>query len=142
MLIGLDLKMIDNLLLPGYCIFLGSHLISKQSWNQNVVARPNVEVEYRAMANIVCELLWLKQFLHELGFPLSRAMICFVIIKQLPTLYRIPSSMNEQNTLRSIVISFDIMFLLISSSHHISSPRINQLTCLLKQFLVLNLMPS
>lgn len=32
----------------------------------NVVARSCVEVKYRAMANGVCEMLWLKRILKEL----------------------------------------------------------------------------
>ena len=35
---------------------------------QNVVARSNAEVEYRAMANATCELIWLKQLLQEIKF--------------------------------------------------------------------------
>jgi len=35
---------------------------------QIVVDRPNVETEYRLMALLACELVWIKQFLQELEF--------------------------------------------------------------------------
>ena len=47
---------------------MGENLISWKRKKQNVVARSSAEVEYRAMANVTCELIWLKQFLQELKF--------------------------------------------------------------------------
>ena len=52
----------------GYCVFIGSKLISYKSRNQDVVARSSVEAEYRAMALATCELIWLKHLLQELRF--------------------------------------------------------------------------
>ena len=41
----------------GYCTFVGGNLVTWRSKKQNVVARSSAEVEYRAMAQGVCELL-------------------------------------------------------------------------------------
>ncbi|XP_057730433.1 uncharacterized mitochondrial protein AtMg00810-like [Arachis stenosperma] len=56
-----------------FCVFLGKNLISWSSKKQSVVARSSTEAEYRAMANLVAELLWIKHLLHELKIPLTKA---------------------------------------------------------------------
>ena len=47
----------------GYCIFLGSNLISWSSRKQPVVARSSTESEYRALANGAAEMTWLHSLL-------------------------------------------------------------------------------
>jgi hypothetical protein len=39
-----------------------------------VVARSSAEAEYRAMANGVCEMLWLKRILEDLQMPVNMPM--------------------------------------------------------------------
>ena len=43
-------------------------MISWKSKKHNVVVRSSADVEYRAMGNATCELIWLKQLLEELKF--------------------------------------------------------------------------
>ena len=50
----------------GYCTFLGGNLVTWRSNKQNVVARSSAEAEFRAMAQGICELLWLKIILDDL----------------------------------------------------------------------------
>jgi len=57
----------------GYCIFLGSCLISWTVKKQSVVARSSTEVEYRSMAHTVAELYWLRMLLKELHISLLTA---------------------------------------------------------------------
>ncbi|XP_028113487.1 uncharacterized protein LOC114311544 [Camellia sinensis] len=51
----------------GYCIFLGSNLISWSLKKQATVSRSSTEVEYRALAHVVAELTWVKMFLQDLA---------------------------------------------------------------------------
>ena len=50
----------------GYCTFVGGNLVSWRSKKQSVVARSTAEAEFRAMAQGLCELLWLQILLSEL----------------------------------------------------------------------------
>ena len=50
----------------GYCTFLGGNQVTWRSKKQNVVARPSAESEFKAIAQGLCELLWLKIILDDL----------------------------------------------------------------------------
>ncbi|XP_040366874.1 secreted RxLR effector protein 161-like, partial [Rosa chinensis] len=58
----------------GYFIFVGGNLVTWKSKKQKVVARSSAEAEYRGMAHGVCELLWLRNLLRDLGFILKNSM--------------------------------------------------------------------
>ena len=55
----------------GYRTYVWTNLVTWRSKKQNVVSRSSTEAEYRAMANDVCELLWLQQILSELYLPIN-----------------------------------------------------------------------
>uniref|UniRef100_A0A803LRV9 Uncharacterized protein n=1 Tax=Chenopodium quinoa TaxID=63459 RepID=A0A803LRV9_CHEQI len=50
-----------------FCILLGDSPISWKAKKQQVVARSTAEAEYRSMALTICEVMWLKQLLKDLG---------------------------------------------------------------------------
>ena len=54
----------------GYCVFLGGNLVTWNSHKQQVVARSSIESEYRALASVTMELIWIKSLLDELQLPL------------------------------------------------------------------------
>ncbi|XP_035831952.1 secreted RxLR effector protein 161-like [Helianthus annuus] len=51
----------------GYLLSLGGAPISWKTKKQTIVSRSSVEAEYRAMANTVSEILWVRWLLAELG---------------------------------------------------------------------------
>ena len=59
-------SMDDRRSTSGYCTFVWGNLVTWRSKKQNVVARSNTEAEFRAVAQGICELLWLKLLLEEL----------------------------------------------------------------------------
>jgi hypothetical protein len=61
----------------GFCVFLGTNLISWSSKRQPTVSRSSAEAEYRAVANCVAESCWLRQLLAELRRPPRKATVVF-----------------------------------------------------------------
>ncbi|XP_057747343.1 secreted RxLR effector protein 161-like [Arachis stenosperma] len=59
-------SIIDRRSTSGYCKFLGGNLVIWRSKKQNVVTRSSAEAEFRAMAQGICELLWMKIILDDL----------------------------------------------------------------------------
>lgn len=57
--------------------FLGDNLISWSSKRQHTVSRSSAEAEYRAVAHVVAETVWLKQLLTELHRPIAKATVIY-----------------------------------------------------------------
>jgi len=57
--------------LTGYCIFLGSSLISWKTKKQKTVAKSSAKAEYRAMSATTSELEWISHLLQDFHIPLS-----------------------------------------------------------------------
>lgn len=51
----------------GYFTFVGGNLVTWRSKKQKVVALSSAEAEFRGMSKGLCELLWLKRLLTEIG---------------------------------------------------------------------------
>lgn len=58
----------------GFCIFLGESLVAWKSKKQPTVARSSAEAEYRALAALTSELLWIKQLLRIFEVPVTSVM--------------------------------------------------------------------
>ena len=55
----------------GYFTFVGGNLVTWRSKKQKVVALSSAKVELRGMVKGICELIWLKRLLIEIGFAPS-----------------------------------------------------------------------
>ncbi|KAF5442548.1 hypothetical protein F2P56_035193 [Juglans regia] len=55
----------------GYCIFLGSNLVSWSSKKQPIVARSSIEAEFKVVANATAEVIWLQHLCRDLGVHLK-----------------------------------------------------------------------
>ena len=69
--------MIDQRSTFGYCSFVWGNLVTWQSKKQLVVARSNVEAEFRAMAQGICGGIWLNRMLEELRVPLKHPIVLY-----------------------------------------------------------------
>ncbi|CAL2255207.1 unnamed protein product [Prunus armeniaca] len=58
----------------GYFTFVDGNLVTWRSKKQKVVSRSSAEAEYRGMTHGVCELLWLRRLLRDLGFGPKKPM--------------------------------------------------------------------
>jgi hypothetical protein len=61
----------------GYFTFVGGNLVTWRSKKQKVVALSSAEAEFRGMSKGLCELLWLKRLLTEIGFEPKTEMKLF-----------------------------------------------------------------
>jgi len=58
----------DRKSMSGYFMFIGGNLVTWRSKKQKVVALSSAEAEFRGMAKGLCELIWLRRLLSEIGF--------------------------------------------------------------------------
>lgn len=88
----------------GSCIYLGPNLISWWAKKQQLVARSSIEAEYRTIANIAAELIWIQILLKELKV----AAFTPIILNRLTALLYIVSSSEVLSTTSSFAPSLSM----------------------------------
>ncbi|GJS14014.1 putative RNA-directed DNA polymerase [Tanacetum coccineum] len=58
----------------GYFTFVGGNLVTWRSKKQKVVSRSSAEAKFQGMVHGVCELIWIKRVLKDLGLNLTSPM--------------------------------------------------------------------
>ncbi|XP_073226873.1 uncharacterized protein [Cicer arietinum] len=61
----------------GYCAYVWGNFVTWRSKKQGVVARSSAEAEFRAMAQGICELLWIRKLLDELKMKVDSPLKLF-----------------------------------------------------------------
>jgi hypothetical protein len=89
----------------GYAVFLGDNLVSWSLKRQHTVSRSSAGAEYRAIANAVAEISWLRQLLQELHFCPQRSSVVFCDNVSAVYLSTNPVQISAPNMLRLIYIS-------------------------------------
>lgn len=72
-----DGDQLDRRSTSGFCVFLGGNLVSWSAKKQPTVSRSSTEAEYRSLAQVTVELLWLCQLLQDLHVPLDSIPVVF-----------------------------------------------------------------
>ncbi|RDX81341.1 Copia protein, partial [Mucuna pruriens] len=68
---------VDRRYTSRYCMFLGGMLVTWRSKEKNVVARSSAEVEFRTLAQGICEGLWMKIIFDDLKVKYERPIKLF-----------------------------------------------------------------
>jgi hypothetical protein len=80
----------------GFCVFIGNNLVSWSSRRQPTVSQSSAEAEYRAVANCIADCCWLRQLLHELHHPPTRATV--VYCDNVSAMYMASNPVQHQRT--------------------------------------------
>ncbi|GKG11821.1 copia protein, partial [Tanacetum coccineum] len=64
-------------LVTGFSVFFGKSLVSWKRKKQTVVARSSAEAEYRALATVTCETMWLLNLLRDFKLEIEKPIPIF-----------------------------------------------------------------
>lgn len=80
----------------GYCIFLGSCLISWKTKKQSTIARSSAETEYRALASTVSELLWITYVMRDFNINIPGPITFYC--DNLSTIHMVENPVHHERT--------------------------------------------
>ena len=62
----------DSRSTTGYCTKVWGNVVTWRSKKQSMVARSSAEAEFQAIAQGICEVIWLERLLKDLKIPLAQ----------------------------------------------------------------------
>ena len=87
-----------------FCMFFGKKTYVRKSKKQNVMSRSSVKSEYRAMVNVTCEIVWVRDLLTKLDFAPKCPMRLYYDNQVVIHIAEIQYFTSAQNTLKWIVV--------------------------------------
>lgn len=57
----------------GFAVYIGSNLVSWSARKEATVSRSSAEAEYKALANVIAEIMWIQTLLQEISIEAPRA---------------------------------------------------------------------
>lgn len=92
----------------GYCVYMGTSLVTWKSRKQQVVSRNSTEAEYRSMADVTCDVIWLQRLLKD--FKVKEVQVAKLFCDNKSAIYIASNLFSTRglNTLRMIAILFEI----------------------------------
>nr|GEY32449.1 ribonuclease H-like domain-containing protein [Tanacetum cinerariifolium] len=97
-----------------YYVFLGDNLLSWSSKRQHAISRSSAEAEYRGIANVIAETVWIRNLLRELHSPLLTA--TFVYCDNVRAVYMSANPVQHQQT-KHIEIHIHFVRDLVKAGH-------------------------
>ncbi|KAE8692104.1 hypothetical protein F3Y22_tig00110860pilonHSYRG00117 [Hibiscus syriacus] len=61
----------DRRSISGYCVYNGNHLLAWSSKKQHTISRSTAEADYKSLAYVTSEVVWIKVVLYEMKIVLS-----------------------------------------------------------------------
>ncbi|CAL2225684.1 unnamed protein product [Prunus armeniaca] len=101
----------------GFCVFVGSNLISWCAKKQSTVSYSSAEAEYRSLAHVCADTTWISHLLHELALPsyVPTLLLC----DNLGTIYMASNSVFHAHT-KHIELNYHFIWeRIISGSHQV-----------------------
>ena len=95
----------DRKSVSGYCVYLGSNIISWCTKKQQTTSRSSTEAEYRALASATAEIMWIESLMEELGFTPRRKPVIWCDNKSTISL-----SLNSNQHSRTKHLEIDLHF--------------------------------
>ena len=67
----------DSRSVSGYCTKVWGNLVTWRSKKQPIVAQSSAEVEYQAISQGICEVIWLENLMSDLSMPMSSSKVFY-----------------------------------------------------------------
>lgn len=103
----------------GYIVLMGDSIICWKSKKQTTISLSSAEAEYRAVRNVVGELVWLEILMTELHVPCNLPIFVFCDIKTVVHIARNPVLHERTSILKLTAISLGA----VAKRPHPTSPQ-------------------
>ncbi|XP_061352700.1 uncharacterized mitochondrial protein AtMg00810-like [Gastrolobium bilobum] len=115
--------------ITGFCVFIGSALVSWESKKQGTVSRSSSEAEYRSLAALTCKIQWIRYLLQDLQVPFHKAVPIYcdnrsaIYLAHNPTFHERTKHIEiDCHLIREKILDGLVHFLPIASGDQLADP--------------------